>query len=102
MDDSATQGPPNQQGQERKTTFLFTPCDCGLMVVMMMTCCSKLAVLPTLHSAVMIIVGAHTELSLTAATLLLLPLVLSDHTERSHARKYANSLHHPHRPTGFY
>lgn len=55
------------------------PCDCGLMVVMMMkTCCLKLAVLPTSPSAVMIIIGAHTELCLTAATSLLLPLVPSD------------------------
>lgn len=34
--------------------------------------------LPTSHSAVMIIIGAHTELCLTAAILLVLPLVPSD------------------------
>lgn len=97
------QGGTRTRIKERKRTFLFTPCDCGLMMVMMMkTCCSKLAVLPTLHSAVMIIIGAHTELCLTAATSLLLPLVPCDHTERSHARKYASSLHHLHRSTGFY
>lgn len=44
----------------------------------MKTCRSQLAVLPTLHSAVMIIIGAHTEPCLTAATSLLLPLVPSD------------------------
>lgn len=65
-----------------------------------MTCCSKLAVLP-LHSAVTIIIGAHAELCLTAAASLLLPLVPSDHIERSNVRKHANSLHHPHCPSGF-
>ena len=45
--------------QERKRTFLK-------MGVMVMTCCSKLAVLPILHSAVMIIIAAQTELGITA------------------------------------
>ncbi len=49
-----------------------------MIVMTMKTCRSKLAVLPTSHSAVMIIVGTHTELCLTAATSLLLPLVPSD------------------------
>lgn len=62
-----------------------------------MTCHSKFAVLPTLHSAVMIIIGVNTELRLTAVTSLLLPLVPSDHTARSNVRNYVNSLHHLHR-----
>lgn len=75
VDDTTTQHPPGRSTGQRGRGHLF----CGVMMVMMMkTCCSKLAVLPTLHSAVMIIVGAHTELCLTAATSLLLPLVPSD------------------------
>lgn len=48
----------------------------------------------------MIILGAHTELCLTAATSLLLPLVPSDYTERRPAGDDADSLHHLHRSTG--
>lgn len=98
MDDSTTPGPPRMKETEQEEDIFFSPpCDCGLMMIM--TCCSKLAVLPTLLSAVMIIIGVHTELCLTAATSLLLPLVPSDYTERSPARKDGNSLHHLHRST---
>lgn len=69
------------------------------MMMTMMTWCSKLVALPTLYSAMMIIIGATTEHCLTATTSLLLMLVLSDHTDRSPTSKFANSLHH--RPAGF-
>lgn len=92
-----------KHGQRRKRTFVSMPCGCGPMMVMTTkTCCLKLAVLPNSNSAVMIIIGAHSELCLTAATSLLLPFVPSDVPREVMTKKYANGLHHLYRPIGFY
>lgn len=54
-------------------------CVCDLMMVMMKTCFSVFAVLPTLYAAVIIIREEHTKVFLTAVTpYLLLRLVLRD------------------------
>lgn len=86
-DDNAMQGPPGRM-KDRRGRGHFTPCDC------VMTCCSKLAVLPSLHSAVMSIIGANTELPLHHYCCRLCRVItLREVTPVN----YANSLHHMHR-----
>lgn len=80
VEDSPTHGPPgrNMNGRGRGHFFLKM----GVMM-MVMTCCSKLAVLPTLHSAVMIIIAAQTELGITAAIIAAAAYAEWSHWEKS-------------------